>query len=153
MKEIHYRLATANDADAIFALLDAVAAEIPVLLDLPERRRRVLEQVRVCSGAGESWIAVQSHNRVVGFQLVEPDQLERFHHNNQALHLPYGGVSSSHRGQRIFSTLAGKIMAKGVQLTATVKRANKSDMASRLLKLGFTKVISTDDQDELRWQP
>jgi hypothetical protein len=38
-------------------------------------------------------------------------------------------------------------------VTATVKRANKSGMIGRLMKLGFAKIAFTDDQDDLRWQP
>lgn len=151
MTEIRYRLATANDAPGIFAVLEEVAAEIPVLLDLPERRSKVLGQIQACCASGETWVALDRGRTIVGFLLAEPDQLERFHQNNNALHLPYGGVRGSHRGRRIFPSLAEKIMEKGVPRTATVKRANKSDMLSRLLKLGFVSIASANDQDDLRW--
>src|ERR1700733_7370895 len=151
--DIRYRRATKNDAALIFSVLEEVAGEIPVLLDNPERKNLVFAHVQTCCDSGESWMALTTNDRVVGFLLAEPDAQERFFQANQALHLPFGGVSRNHRGQHIFSTLAEKIMAKGVPLTGTVKRANKSGMAGRLLKLGFAIVSSGEDEDRLRWQP
>jgi len=152
-REIRYKRATKNNVSAIFTVLEEIASEIPVCLDTPERKNLTFERVQKCSESGETWIALSRDNQVVGFLLAEPDQQERFFHDNQALHLPYGGVSESYRGQHIFLTLVEKIMAKGVPLTGTVKRTNKSDMAGRLLKLGFTKVSFTDKEDNLRWHP
>jgi hypothetical protein len=108
-----------------------------------------------CCDLGDSWVALEHDHEIVGFLLAEPDEWERrgAYGDTQVLNLPYAGVIESHRGRRIFPALARQIMPKGVALTATVRCANKRHMLSGLLKLGFTKANSTDDQDDLRWQP
>jgi hypothetical protein len=135
-----YRLAIASDVSAIFAVLKEVAPEIPVFLNNPERQRKIFEQIYRCIDFGEVWIALDRDNQVVGFLLAEPYRVERFPKGNQEIELPYGGVRPGpHRGKHIFPTLVKKVMSKGVPLTATVLHSNKSNMLSRLLKLGFTK--------------
>jgi hypothetical protein len=161
-----YRLATSNDASAIFAVLEEVAPEIPVCLDNPNRKdgdpdglfrvepgaavqpqHPLAVRIQEGIGSGNVWIALDRDNQVVGFLLAEPDR--------KALELTYGGVRTSHRGNDIFPTLVKKMMPKGVPLTATVLHSNKSDMVNRLLKLGFTQVYPwpKTDRDFLRWQP
>jgi len=151
--DIRIRAANEQDAAAIFRLLEEVAGEIPVLLDLPERRSKVEEMVRVCCDAGESWVAASDDLRVTGFLLVEPDQIERFHHNNGALHLAYAGVPVNCRGRGVFKALVGKAMTRNVPLTATVKHNNQAAMRQRLLNYGFAVVTTTAEQDNLRWTP
>ena len=151
--EIRIRAANAQDAAAIFRLLEEVAGEIPVLLDLPERRSKIEEIVRVRCDAGESWVAASDDLRVIGFLLVEPDQIERFHHDNGALHLAYAGVPADCRGRGVFRALVGKAMTRNVPLTATVKRNNQAAMRQRLLNYGFVVVSATEDQESLRWTP
>ena len=53
MTELRYRHATTNDVMAIFAVLEQVAAEIPLRLDGDERKERMLAQVRRCCDLGE----------------------------------------------------------------------------------------------------
>jgi hypothetical protein len=103
--DFRYQLATMNDASAIFVVLEEVAAEIPVLLDIPDRKENVFEQIQTCCGSGESWIARDRDSEIVGFLLAEPDQTERFLYNNNALRLSYGGISKSHREHGVFPTL------------------------------------------------
>ena len=67
--------------------------------------------------------------------MAEPDKKERSFRDNQALEL------------------VAKMKAKGVPLTATVLKKNKSDMVNRLLELDFSKLNSRYDRDFLRWQP
>ena len=71
---------------------------------------------------GVTWIALDRENRVVGFLLAE-SKGDRFD-------LPYGGVRKCHRGHNIFPDLVEKVKEIGRPLTATVKHANKSDIAS-----------------------
>ena len=133
-----YRLATTDDASAIFAVLEEVAPEIPVRLDT--QRTCIQEGI----GSGNAWIALDRDNQVVGFLMAEPDR--------EALELSYGGVRTSHREHHIFPTLVKKMMAKGVPLTATVMHSNESNTVNRLLKLDFTKVSPwlKNDRDFLR---
>jgi hypothetical protein len=147
-----YRLATMDDADAILAVLEEVAPEIPLSLHLPGRKELVFERIK----AGETWIALDHNHQIVGVLLAEPDKLERFLNDVHTLELSYGDVKTGHRGQGIFATLVAKMKAKGVQLTVTVKHANASSMANRMAKLGFTKLggpALRPDEDRFRWTP
>src|ERR1019366_7140593 len=105
-----YRLATTDDASAIFAVLEEVAPEIPVRLDTPERKKLLFNRLQAGIGSDNVWIALDRYNHVVGFLLAEPE--------GEALDLSYGGVRTSHREQHIFPKLVKKMMVKGVPLTA-----------------------------------
>jgi hypothetical protein len=61
-----------------------------------------------CCSSRESCVAVDHAGRIVGFLLAELDKMERFHYDNQALHLPYGGVTKSLRQQGAFHKLIEK---------------------------------------------
>jgi len=145
-----YRLATEAVAPAILDVLLEVAPEIPV--DTHDGRKEFLAaQIhRDCFYRGV-WIALDHNNQIVGFLMAEPQK--------QEIKLPYGGVRKRHREHHIFRKLMdkAKAMAKigSVPLTAVVNHANKSDMASRLLKLGFMKVGAGHwpNEDTFRWQP
>ncbi len=80
--------------------------------------------------------------------------MERFQHDNQALHLRYAGVSNSSRRQGIFRALIQQAMKRGVPLTATVKAGNQCRMAALLRRIGFLR-WSGDPQTEehFKWQP
>jgi hypothetical protein len=150
---LEYRFAVSSDAEGIFVVLEEVAPEIPLQFDTPKAREIVFSRVVQCCGYEESCVAVDHAGRVVGFVLTEPDMMERFHRDNQALHLPYGGVTKSMRQQGAFHRLVEKAMSRQVPLTATVKRANRCGMAVHLLKIGFTKTSRNDQEDQFRWQP
>jgi hypothetical protein len=98
-----------NDAPGIFAVLDEVAPEIPIILDTRERRELVFNTVKECVDSGESWAVIDDDGRVAAFLLVEPDKMERFHRDNRALHLPYAGVTKSQRKQGIFHALLQQV--------------------------------------------
>jgi hypothetical protein len=98
-------------------------------------------------------VAVDHAGHIVGFLLAELDKMERLHHDNQALQLPYGGVTKSWRKQGVFHKLLETVMSLQVPLTATVRRSNRCGMAARLMKVGFTKISSIDQQDQFLWQP
>jgi hypothetical protein len=132
-----------------------VAPEIPLLIDTSERREGVSRIIGKCVETGESWVATDGgRGAVAGFILAEPDEMERFHHDNQALHLRYAGVSNACRRQGIFRALIQQVMKRGVPLTATIKAANQCQMATLLRRFGFQR-WSGDPQIEehFRWQP
>jgi hypothetical protein len=147
------RVATLNDAAQILSILEEVAPEIPVALDNPEAREVVISRIKQCCSFGETCVAANRTNRIVGFLLVEPEEMERFLHDNQALHLPYGGVTKTWRNQGTFQNLIEMVMSRHAPLTATVKRENRCKMAPRLIKIGFTKVSCNAQEDKFRWQP
>lgn len=148
-----YRAANSDDATDIFAVLEGVASEIPVLLDTEERREIMELIVQECCDSGDSLVAVEGNGTVVGFVLAKPDRLERFHKSNKALSLRYIGVSKDWRGQGVFGDLMEKSMAKGVPLNTSVLHTNQSAMADRLVKIGYEKVDSDDNETRLRWTP
>lgn len=152
--QVHCHLAAPDDAAGICGVLTEVAPEIPLLIDTRERQEAVSRIVDKCVATGESWVAAYGGSVVAGFILVEPDQMERFHHDNQALHLLYAGVSNTCRRQGIFPALIQQIMKRGVPLTATVKAGNQCQMAALLRRFGFQR-WSGDPQTEERfkWQP
>jgi hypothetical protein len=156
-----YRIATPDDASAIFAVLKEIAPEIPVRLDSCTRQKLLLKRLKTACGSSNVWIAVTCDNQVAGFLMVDEQTIFR---DNQIvvayLDLSYGGVKKDHRGQNIFPALVAKMKEREVPLRATVKHANKSNMGDRLLKLRFTKIadlrerdLRYPDQDEFRWQP
>jgi N-acetylglutamate synthase-like GNAT family acetyltransferase len=141
-----YRVANRNDETDILAVLEQVAAEIPVLLDTPERQDAIRGIIIECRKSGESWVAVDADGTVVGFVLARADI-----HEPQAISLRYIGVSGNSRRHGIFAALMEKMKAKGVPLTASVLHNNQSAMADRLVKIGFTKVGSDAKETKLRW--
>jgi ribosomal protein S18 acetylase RimI-like enzyme len=150
LDEFIYRIATRSDAPGIFAVLKAVADEIPVFLDTKERLSALRMLSNHCLSANESVVALGSSDDIVGFILVAPDELERFQLENDALHLHYAGVKKEQRRRGIFRALVAKVVERGAPLTATVKNANQSQMASRLEALGFR--LSETRSDERRYR-
>ena len=110
---IHCRVAAPNDAAGIFRVLTEVAPEIPLLIDTKERQKAVSSIVDKCIAAGELCVATDGGGMITGFILVGPDEMERFHHDNQALHLRYAGVAKACRRHGIFRALIQQVMNSG----------------------------------------
>ena len=77
MAEIAYRQAELGEAADILALLMEVAPEIPVSVDTLEQEEALYARIRNCARSGESWVAVDEGNRIIGFLLVELNQARR----------------------------------------------------------------------------
>lgn len=153
MAAIAYRPAAVEDAAEIHALLLQLAPEIPLLVDTLAREEALYALIRNCGRSGESWVAVDEHERIVGFALVDPELLERHYAEYEILELRYAGVVADHRGQGIFTALIRKVMARLVPVTAIISPQNRSNMADRLEKLGFRRVASAGGEQQLRWEP
>lgn len=152
--QVHCHLAAPDDAAGIFSVLEGVAPEIPLRIDTRERREAVSSIINDCIAEGESWVATDGSGFVAGFILVEPDEMERFQHDNQALHLRYAGVSNTCRRRGVFHALIQQIMKRGVPLTATVKAANRCQMAAHLQRVGFQhRSGDAKIEEHFRWQP
>jgi len=70
--------------------------------------------------------------------------------------LPYGGVLIEHRRHGHFPCLLDRAKTMKIPLHAVVKRANKSDMAGRLVKKGFIEMPNfprRPDEDVFIWIP
>jgi len=150
--EIAYRPARVEDAADIHALLLRLAPEIPLLVDTLEREEALYALIRNCGRSGESWVALDERERIIGFVLVDPDLLERHYAEYEILELRYAGVAPDHRGQGILAALIAKVLARMVPVTATVPSQNRSNMASRLEKLGFRQTGSLGGEPVFRWE-
>jgi N-acetylglutamate synthase-like GNAT family acetyltransferase len=152
-KTLEYRKANIGDGPGILSVLKEAAPEIPFRTGDSE-----LENIQItigqCCASGESWVAVDN-DTIVGVVLAKPDFREPDFIRKRALSLPYIAVNKASRNQRIFSTLMGKLKARAVPLSASVLATNKSSMAKRLEKIGFTKVESqsTAVEAKFRWTP
>lgn len=146
-KPIEYRKAVLDDETKIWPVVEEVAPEIPVLLDTPEDKAIMKGQIVECRQSGKSWVAVDASGTVVGFALARIDI-----HDQKAISLRYIGVSKNGRGRKVCATLMEKLKADGAPLTAGVLDDNRSAMADRLVKMGFTKTGRSGNETKLRWE-
>jgi GNAT superfamily N-acetyltransferase len=150
---IAYRAARLDDAADIHALLLRFAPEIPLLVDTLEREEALYALIGTCARSGESWVALDQANRIVGFILVDPDQFGRHYAEHEILELRYAGVTPDRRNQGIFATLIGKVLARMVPVTTTIGQQNRSGMVRRLERIGFRPTASPGSEQRLRWEP
>ena len=154
MTEIAYRQAVLDDAAEIHALLMRLAPEIPLPVDTLEQEEALYALIRNCARSGESWIALDEGNRIIGFVLVEPNQQDRHYAENEILELRYAGVAPEHRGLGIFGYLVGKIMARMLPITVQVHAQNQWGAALRLECFGFRDTgAPSGGHRRLRWEP
>ena len=153
MPEIACRQARLDDAAEIHALLLSLAPEIPLLVDTLEREEALYALIRNCARSGESWVAVDGADRIIGFALAEPNQLARHYAEHETLELRYAGVAAAHRNQGIFGRLIAPILDRMVPVTAMVAAQNRSGIAARLQRLGFAPLDTAGGGQRLRWEP
>jgi len=153
VSEIAYRPAKLDDAADILAVLLEVAPEIPVQTEPLEREEALYALIRNCARSGESWVAFDEGNRIVGFLLAEPDQVRRHYAEHEILELRYGGVVKHHRRRGIFTKLIECVLARMVPVTATISPANQSRAARLLEKLSFDALASAGGEQRFRWDP
>jgi GNAT superfamily N-acetyltransferase len=152
MGAIAYRPARVEDAADIHALLLRLAPEIPLLVDTLEREEALYALIRNCGRLGESWVALDEQERIIGFVLVDPEQLERHYAEHEIFDLRYAGVAPEHRGRGVFSALIAKVLARLVPVTAIVPPRNRWNVAARLEKFGFRPTGSPGER-VFRWEP
>ena len=153
MPGIVYRQARVEDAAEIHALLLRLAPEIPLLVDTLEREEALYALIRNCGRVGESWVALDKQERIVGFVLIDPEVLERHYAEHEIFDLRYAGVAPEHRGHGIFRTLIAKVQSRLVPITVIVPPHNRFDTAARLEKLGFRQTGSPGGERVFRWDP
>jgi len=151
--EIVYRPARLDEAADILAVLTELAPEIPVQVEPLEREEALYALIRNCARSGESWVALDDANGIVGFLLAQPDQTRRHYAEHEILELRYGGVVKTHRRRGIFTGLVERVLARMVPVAATVSPANQSGTVRLLVKLGFEKIGSPGGEQRLRWNP
>ena len=153
MGTITYRLARVEDAPDIHALLLRLAPEIPLLVDTLEREEALYALIRNCGRVGESWVALDEQERIVGFVLVDPEVLERHYAEHEILDLRHAGVTPEHRGRGIFRALIARVQARLLPITIIVPPHNRFDTAARLEKFGFRQTGSPGGERVFRWEP
>ena len=153
MAEIAYRPARLDEAADILAVLIELAPEIPVQIEPLEREEALYALIRNCARSGESWVALDDANGIVGFLLAQPDQTRRHYAEHEILELRYGGVVKTHRRRGLFTGLVKRVLARMVPVLATVSPANQSGAVRLLVKLGFENIGSPGGEQRLRWDP
>ncbi len=148
-----YRVAELGDAADIYRLFERIADEIPLLLDTLSREEAFYAAIRNCVRGGESWVAVDAADGVVGALLAELNQARRHYAEHEVLDLRYAGVAESHRNYGIFAALLARLIERMVPVTATVNEANRSDIARQLEKAGFAKMASPGGVQHFRREP
>jgi GNAT superfamily N-acetyltransferase len=118
-----------------------------------EREEALYALIRNCARSGESWVALDDANGIVGFLLAQPDQTRRHYAEHEILELRYGGVVKTHRRRGIFTGLVERVLARMVPVAATVSPANQSGTVRLLVKLGFENIGSPGGEQRLRWNP
>ena len=143
------RKAVTNDHSFILEILQEVAAEIPVKLDSSEAIDAIKNIIVECCDSGDSLVACDQDENVIGFILAKPD----IHEFDRALSMRYMGISNASRGKGVMSTLVDTMKSEGVPLTADVLTGNKSAMSDRLLHAGFLETCANEKQRQFRWAP
>ena len=150
---VTYRQATLGDAPDILGLLLALAPEMPLQIDTLEREEALYALIRNCARSGESWVALDAAERIVGFILAEPAQLGRHYAEGELIELRHAGVAADHRGQRVFSELLAKVLARMQPVVTSVNPLNRAAMAVRLVKRGFHPTGAAGGETRFRWDP
>ena len=153
MAGILYRQARVEDAPDIHELLLRLAPEIPLLVDTLEREEALYALIRNCGRVGESWVALDEEEHIIGFVLVDPEVLERHYAEHEILDLRYAGIAPEHRGKGIFHALIARVQARLVPVTVIVPTHNRFSVAARLEKFGFRQTGSTGGEHVFRWEP
>jgi len=136
----------------IWDVLFEVAPDIPARVEKPEEQENLKNYISEWVDVGSTWVAVDSDALVVGFVLSKPDNGVRLKEKNNALNLPYIGVSKKWQKRGVLTSLLKSLKAQGEPLTVSVLNANKSNMSANLEKAGFAKQSRQDlKQVHLRW--
>jgi GNAT superfamily N-acetyltransferase len=148
-----YRQARVEDAPDIHALLLRLAPEIPLLVDTLEREEALYALIRNCGRVGESWVALDEEERIIGFVLIDPEVIERHYAEHEIFDLRHAGIAPEHRGRGIFRALISRVQARLVPITIIVPPLNRFDTAARLEKFGFRQIGSPGGERVFRWEP
>jgi hypothetical protein len=145
MSSFSLRPAAIGDAAEIHALLLQIAAEIPLAVETLEQEEALYAAVRKILAFGQSWLALDGE-RIVGVVLVDSAEVGRHWGENELLNLRYAA------GEEL-DGLIGKVLERGVPITATVRDANRSGLAARLEMLGFHETESRVGERRFRDEP
>jgi hypothetical protein len=139
------RPATVADAADIHALFLAIAGDIPLAVETLEQEEALYAAVRKILAFGQSWVALDGET-VAGFVLVDSAEVGRHWGENELLNLRYAGGE-------MLDVLVGKVLERAVPIIASVRDANRSDLAALLERLGFRKTETRVGEQHFRRDP
>ena len=145
MTDPSYRPAVVGDAADIHTLLLKIAGDIPLAAETLEQEEALYAAVRKMLAFGQSWLAVEGET-IVGFVLIDSAEVGRHWGENELLNLRYAG------GERL-DELIGKVLERNVPVTASVRDANCTGLADRLLRLGFRQAETRVGEQHFRREP
>ena len=145
MSEPALRPATVGDAAEIHELLLKRAAEIPLAVETLEQEEALYGAVRKILGFGQSWVALDG-DALVGAVLIDAAEVGRHWGENELLNLRHAAGES-------LEALLGKVIARNVPITATVRDANRTGLAARLERLGFRETETRVGERRFRREP
>jgi N-acetylglutamate synthase-like GNAT family acetyltransferase len=153
VRDVAYRQAAVEDAAEIHELLLRLASEIPIAVDTLEREEALYTLIRRCARGGESWVAVDAENRIVGAVLVELNQRGRHYAENEILDLRHAAVTPECGEAGILDDLLARVTARMLPVAAGISPHNRSGLAACLERLGFADDGTAAGARRLRWQP
>jgi hypothetical protein len=145
MMSLDLRPATIGDAAEIHALLLSLAGEIPLAVESLEQEEALYAAMRKTLGWGESWVT-EKGGRIVGCLLVDNIQTGRHWGENETLDLRYAAGEG-------LDALIGKVLERMAPITAAIKDANRTGLASRLERRGFRQTETRIGERHLRREP
>jgi ribosomal protein S18 acetylase RimI-like enzyme len=137
-----YRVAVSGDEAGILKVFAEVAPEVPTAV-----RSGTEKLIQGLVASGQSWVAVDVDDNIVGYVLAEP-------YDSKTLSLAYLGVSKAARNQRVSSSLISKLQEIGAPIVTDVRANNKSSMVEIFEHFGFVKMppdVFSADRTKLRW--
>jgi hypothetical protein len=145
MSELSLRPAVIQDAAEIHELLLKRAAEIPLAVETLEQEEALYAAVRKILAFAQSWVALQGET-VAGIVLVDAAEVGRHWGENELLNLRYAA------GEGV-EALLGKVLERGVPITAAVRDANKTGLAALLESLDFRETETRVGERRFRREP
>lgn len=142
MVHISYRAAVSGDEAGILEVFAEVAPEVPTAV-----RDGTEELIERLVSSGQSLVAVDADDNLVGYALAEPQ-------DSETLSLFYVGVSKAARDQRVCSGLISKLKENNAPIVADVQSDNKSAMLERFKHFDFIEIPTVfGGKTKLRWEP
>lgn len=139
-KQPTYRVAASGDEAGILKVFAEVASEVPTAV-----RPQTSGMIEGLVASGQSWVAVDADDNIVGYALAEV-------YDSETLSLAYLGVSKAARNQQVSSFLISKLQEIGASIITDVRSNNKSSMVERFEHFGFVQGDVNADRTKLRWE-
>jgi hypothetical protein len=145
MSALTCRLALIGDAAEIHELLLRIADQIPLAVETLEQEEALYAAVRKILAFGQSWVALDGA-AVAGVALVDSAEVGRHWGENELLNVRYAAGAG-------LDALLGKVLERNVPIAATVRDANRNNLAALLERLGFREAEIRVGERRFRREP